>query len=202
MIPSSTPFVITMVCTGNLCRSPLAERVLQSRLAGFSDVAVTSGGIDAAVGAVLPDPAVQAARGQGVDVSGHLPRTFGDDDLARSGLVLALAREHRKAVVTMHARASRRTFTLIEFGRLADEVTDDELVAIADVPHADAPARLQKAVTLVASLRGHLPVTKSAAAWDVADPYRGTASEYERAAREIARASEQTARLIARALAV
>lgn len=202
MSASHSPFVVSLVCTGNLCRSPLAQHLLEARVGDLPSITITSGGTAAAVGLPVPGEIVKSGLRHGVDVSDHHPRAFTDDDLAGSDLVLALGREHRRAIVQMQPRASRRTFTLLEFSLLADSITDDDLLPVAELGRGEIGARLERAVGVVASLRGHLPVTDISDVWDITDPYRGTRADYDRAADRIADASDQTARLLARALAV
>ena len=94
---------IEVVCTGNICRSPMAEVVLRAKLAaaGVGDVEVTSSGIGSwHVGGAMDGRAAAALRRRGYDGSAHVARQwddhwFGDRDLVLgmdSGHVSVLAR--------------------------------------------------------------------------------------------------------------
>lgn len=89
-------FSVLMVCTGNICRSPMAEGLLRHRLPPFlqSEVAVRSAGTYGLHGNRAEPLAVKAASAHGVDISDHRARIL-DASLIRSAdLVLAMERYH------------------------------------------------------------------------------------------------------------
>lgn len=187
---TSTPFTITTVCTGNICRSPFAESSLRRRLDAWG-VFVTSAGTEAADGRRVPDDALAVATDHGLDLSHHRSRPLTEAAITRSNLVLGLAREHRRASVVLRPRASRYTFTLIEFARLTSTVTADDLVPLHEIDTADTGARLSAAVDLLASHRGLLPLPSSAGELDIADPFGGSRDTYRSSARSIDAACAQ-----------
>lgn len=87
-------FRVLMVCSGNICRSPLAEAVLANRrLDRVSNV--SSAGIGALVGSAAHPEAVRVAELKGLDISGHRARQF-DPALAQShDLVLVMEHSQR-----------------------------------------------------------------------------------------------------------
>ncbi len=83
---------ILFVCTGNLCRSPIAEGLLRQRLAeaGRTDVRVDSAGIHARPGA-SPEPfAIAAAAVFGADIAAQRARQFEPGDFARFDHIIAM----------------------------------------------------------------------------------------------------------------
>jgi protein-tyrosine-phosphatase len=91
---------VLLVCTGNICRSPLAEamlrRALQSRDAG--GVRVSSAGTGAWDGAPGSEGAYLIALEHGLDLSGHRARLLTREIVRESDLILTMARHHRARV--------------------------------------------------------------------------------------------------------
>ncbi|HZK05671.1 MAG TPA: hypothetical protein VFC82_07450 [Actinomycetaceae bacterium] len=112
----SGPFRIITVCTGNIARSPAAERLLRVGLGG--PVVVESAGTGAVVGAPI-EPAMAALLARdGVDVENFQARAVTESMIRDADLVLPLTRSHRSIVVDMVPAAVRRTFTLREYAAI------------------------------------------------------------------------------------
>lgn len=120
---------ILMVCLGNVCRSPLAERLLRHRLEGLpGDVAagthVSSAGVRAMVGSpVQPDAAAELRR-LGGDARDFTARQVTPVMVTEADLVLTATRSLRSRVLEDAPRALKRTFTLREFAALVDRDGD------------------------------------------------------------------------------
>jgi low molecular weight protein-tyrosine phosphatase len=114
---------ILVVCTGNVCRSPIAEAFLRSALrARFGDRApsVASAGTSGWEGSRAEPGSVAAAAERGLDVSGHRARRLRNDDVDGATLVVTMATEHRDDIADLHPRVADRTFTLKELVRLLE----------------------------------------------------------------------------------
>ena len=115
-------------------------------------------------------------------------------------LVLALSREHRRAVVELVPAATRRTFTLREFARLSSSVTDADLDdAASPLNNGGVRGRLQDAVVAAASLRGVVPPFDSPDDADVIDPYRRSLDVYEASAAQVVPAVQATVAMLTHA---
>ena len=194
-------FTILTVCSGNVCRSPLAELLLRNGLASLPDVRVSSAGTIALVGEGMPDDGQAVARALGVDPAGHRARLLVAEQVRGSGLVLAMAREHRSAVAELHPRAARRAFTLTEFANIARQVEDTDFDDVRARPLGDVAGRLAAVVDVAASLRGvvdHLDEE----ALDVRDPYRMGRETYELSAAQLKPAADATVALLLRAATI
>lgn len=195
-------FAILTVCTGNICRSPVAEQHLRARLAGVPGVTVASAGTMAAEGDDMTPQARVLAEANGVPPGIHAARYLREAYLRESQLVLALSREHRREIVSLVPRASRYTFTLREFARLARGITDADLRDIARLPAEDAAGRLAATVALVASRRGSVEMPEQAGDDDVIDPYRRDDATYSLSGSQLFPATETVAGLLARAVEI
>lgn len=114
---------ILVVCTGNICRSPIAEGILRDELQrrlGDDAPEVISAGVSGWDGSPATPEAVVAANERGTDISGHVARRLSRRDVDRADLILCMAAEHREEVLRAAARASERTFTLKELVRLLE----------------------------------------------------------------------------------
>src|SRR3954465_11561123 len=115
-VPPEKRFQILCVCTGNICRSPAAERLLTSRLG--PEVEVSSAGTQALVGEPMSPPIDQLVQSAGAAAGGFLARRLTERLMQSADLVLAMTRAHRGDVVELWPQAVRRAFTLREFARL------------------------------------------------------------------------------------
>jgi protein-tyrosine-phosphatase len=91
---------ILLVCTGNTCRSPMAEALLRRKLTerGIENVTVASAGTGAWDGAPASEGAYLVALEHGLDLSGHRARLLTRDIANQSTVVLTMGRHHRARV--------------------------------------------------------------------------------------------------------
>jgi len=190
---SENPFTILVVCTGNVCRSPLAEQLL-AKAAGekfAGSVVVTSAGTEAPVGAPMSPLAAEISVGQGADPSAHAATQLTVDMVRAADLVLVASRAHRSEVARMLPRVARRLFTIREFGRLAEAVTETAPEA------AESADDLRELVAKAVGLRGYLtPV--DADLDDIVDPIGRSDKTYRRMESELVPAVNAAAALLFR----
>jgi protein-tyrosine-phosphatase len=106
---------VLFVCTGNICRSPLAaallDRALKSR--GLNEVTVTSAGTGAWDGAPASEGAYLVALETGLDLSSHRARLLTRELVEQADLILTMARHHRARVDELGGEG--RVFVLGEY---------------------------------------------------------------------------------------
>jgi protein-tyrosine phosphatase len=177
-------FAILTVCSGNICRSPLAEQLLRVGLAPWPEVKLASAGTIGLTGQSMPAQAADLSRHFGGDPSTHVAQVLTAEHLATADLVFAMSREHRRAIVELVPRAIRYTFTIREFARLIGELTDDDLEEAAALPLDDVAGRFSTLVGLAASQRGSVAPLASTDD-DVVDPYRRSDEVYVESAQQL-----------------
>jgi len=185
---ASAPFAVLIVCTGNICRSPLAEQLLRARADEFARslgvdnasrwITFASAGTHGNDGDTMPRQAAELSVRYGGDPSEHAATRLWPVMIDSADLVLGLARTHRSEIVSMLPRSSRYAFTLLEFARLLDDLTTDSSLRIP-MAAVNSPADLLRTlVSAVAARRGIAPRTTPEAD-DVVDPYRRSQKTYD-----------------------
>lgn len=119
------PEEILVVCTANVCRSPVAAalltRALHTSEAG-TDVRVTSAGTHAVDDDRADDGSARRASDLGLDLSGHRSRPLHPDQVRASALVLTMTTEHRRQAIRLAPERLDTVFTWLEFSALAEHV--------------------------------------------------------------------------------
>jgi protein-tyrosine phosphatase len=176
-------FRVLYVCTGSVCRSPIAERLtrleLHRRLGdGAERIAVRSAGTWGHVGAPMEAHAATVLAEYGADPEGFLGRELLDEYVIEADLVLTATRDHRAQVISMGHAAGLRTFTLKEFTRLVRAIDP------ATLPDGGVIDRARALVRAAAALRGWL-LAPSAEADEVYDPYGAPVTVFRHIGAEI-----------------
>jgi protein-tyrosine phosphatase len=192
---SSKPFHILFVCTGNLCRSPMAEWLLRlslsRRLGSDAGVITTSSaGTHAQDGAPMHPYATSALVELDADPAGFAARPLHAADLAAADLVLTATRAHRAACVSLHPPALLRCFTLRQWHRLVGRVDAGTL------PPGDPAARALGLRAGALAVRGTVQPVPPADD-DLPDPLGRPASAFRACAAELADLTWRTSGLIA-----
>lgn len=90
---------VLVVCVGNICRSPVGERLLSTRLQDLgADVIVSSAGIGALVGNPADETAAAVAAAHGIQLDGHSARQFSRQLGLDHDLILTMEPGHRREI--------------------------------------------------------------------------------------------------------
>lgn len=98
-----TTYNLLFVCSGNTCRSPLAEAIARKAVQerGWTHVAVASAGTGAAEGAPASGNGVIVAAEHGLDLAGHTSRQLTPELVDWSDLILTMSAAHMFAVAEL-----------------------------------------------------------------------------------------------------
>ena len=147
---SGAPVQVLMVCTGNICRSPMMERILRAAVEERGlRVSVASAGTQAREGEPMQPFAAATLSDHGLDAGGFHATPLTEALITTADLVVAATREHRAHIVGLVPGAVRRTFTLLELARIASSAPPP--------PASDTAAtvvRLRETVAWAAQMRG------------------------------------------------
>lgn len=199
---SPAPVRILTVCTGNICRSPVAERLLQAGLdqvlpGGFE---VRSAGTRALVGDPVQPLSADIIHTFGGTAEGFAARQLTGKILRQVDVVLTMTSAHRGEVLQLDASLLKRTFTIREFARMLDVLEERETPPSGgSTPSGgssqsggnhhhriSANTELWRALPAQAASVRHLALAPEAADNDVVDPYRRSADYYRQMEDELA----------------
>ncbi|MDN4641992.1 low molecular weight phosphatase family protein [Agreia sp. PsM10] len=190
----SRPFTIVAVCTGNICRSPLAAQLLQARfddtgLAASFDV--ESAGLSAVVGAPMDQIPAEISERLGGDPGAHAGRQLTSMTAEGADLILTMTRAQRDEVVRDFPRLLRRAFTVSEFVQL---LAMDPRHS-PDAVEADSSTAVWRAkVKEFSRIRSRVVLTGRD---DIADPYRQSREIHETVGEQISLAMSHIAHSMA-----
>lgn len=178
-------FTLLCVCTGNICRSPVTERLLADRLGPA--ITLTSAGTAAPAGAPMAPEMIELLSARGIVADDFVARGLRRPQLQGADLVLTATREHRALAAELFPAAVRRLFTLREFARLVEAVGPERL---------DQPGlvdRLTAATRLAPRFRDGEPQGERD---DISDPYGGSRQDYLIAYAAVADAVDRIAAVV------
>ena len=116
---------VLFVCTGNICRSPMAEGLFRHATKGRGEYRVLSAGVGAVDGLPPSENAVRALREIGIDISQQRSRMLSADVVRQADFIFGMTHSHVDAVLLLYPQAAEKTFLLREFDETLDSFEND-----------------------------------------------------------------------------
>lgn len=116
---------ILFVCTGNICRSPMAEGLFRHAVAGRGDYRVVSAGLGAIDGQPPSTHAVEAMHELGIDISQQRSRMLTGSLVREADYIFGMTHNHVDSVMLLYPQMAEKVFLLREFDETLDPFEKD-----------------------------------------------------------------------------
>ncbi len=119
--------MILLVCTGNTCRSVMAQGILQEILREMGEegsLQIMSAGVAASLGGEASEEAVVVLEERGIDIGRHRSRPVTEDLLMGADLVLAMTGSQSEIIKRIYPRAADRVFSLKQYVKETGDIED------------------------------------------------------------------------------
>ncbi len=135
---------IIAVCTGNTCRSPMAEAMLREKFGHIAQVC--SRGI-MTTGAGASEESIEIMREMGYDISNHLSRRLSPEDIKSADLILTMTRNQKRMILVAAPELKDKVFTLCEYAGMKGDIDDPYGLGIEE--YRKCAEKIKKAVEAI-----------------------------------------------------
>ena len=122
---------ILFVCTGNTCRSPMAE-VIATSMAENEGITISSAGISAWAGSQASPESIKCVKNFGLSLKNHRARALTQDIADEADLILTMTEAHKRFIHDAFADVVDKTYTISEYCGEAKDISDPFGLGYAD----------------------------------------------------------------------
>ena len=109
---------VMFICTGNICRSAMAEGMFRKMTENMGDIEVFSCGVYAETGDYATYNAVEAAKEYDADISSHRATNIRESEIEKMDLILCATNSHKQSVLYLYPGLKGKVFTMKEYARI------------------------------------------------------------------------------------
>lgn len=157
---TNEPRKILFICTGNICRSPVAQ-FLAARFAREAGVewSTASAGVEAEIGHGMEPGGLRALAARGIKGTGHLARQLDGEMLAAADTVYALTKAHRSIIAARFPAHAEKVLVLREAAGLPDGDVADPY-GEPDAVYEECAVLIEEALKILIRRNSHAEKTR------------------------------------------
>ena len=142
---------IMFVCTGNICRSAMADYLLKDKVSknGLSEkIRVCSSGVSAYNGDISTDEAISVIREEyDLDLSSHRATHVADYNILQMDLILAMTLRHKFFLISMYPELKDKIYTLREYvGETENDANIDDPYGYGKSVYSDCAKQINDCI--------------------------------------------------------